>query len=106
MVVEIQDIDALKKGDFLVDFYTSTCAPCRAMSPFLEELSEEFEFQGVTIAKVEVTKNVAASQMYGIVSVPTLMVLQDSKIKEVTRGFQTKATMTAMLEKHVGKKGH
>ena len=104
MVVEIQDVDALNTGNILVDFYTAACAPCRAMHPVLEEISEEF--QGVTIAKVEVTKNPQASQKFGIMSVPTLMVLQDSKIKEVTRGFQSKATITAMLEKHVGKKGH
>lgn len=98
MVVEIQDVDALKSGDYLVDFYTHACAPCRAMQPVLEEISQEL---GITVAKVEVTRNPQASQQFGIMSVPTLMVLKDSKIKEVSQGFQSKATIKAMLEKHV-----
>ena len=99
MVVEIQDLNELKTGNFLVDFYTPSCAPCRAMQPLLEEISNEYS--DVTIAKIEVTKNPMASQMYGIMSVPTLMVLKDSKIKQVTKGFQNKATIKAMLEKYV-----
>ena len=99
MVVEIKDMDTLKTGDYLVDFYTHSCAPCKAMHPVLEEISKEFS--EVTIAKVEVTNNPQASHMYGVMSVPTLMVLRDSKIKEVTRGFQNKAMIRAMLEKHV-----
>ena len=104
MVVEIQDVNTLKSGNFLVDFYTQSCAPCRAMQPVLEELSNEFS--EVTIAKVEVTKNPQASHMYGIMSVPTLMVLKDSKIKEVTKGFQSKAMLRALLEKHVRNGNH
>jgi len=98
MVVEIQDVDSLKTGDYLVDFYIHTCAPCRAMQSVLEEVSQEF---GITLAKVEVTKNPQASQQYGVMSVPTLMVLRDSKIKGVSQGFQSKANIKAMLEKHV-----
>jgi thioredoxin 1 len=103
MVVEIQDIDTLKRGNYLVDFYTHSCAPCRAMHPFLEEISNEYS--DVTIAKVEVTRNPEASQMYGVMSVPTLMVMKDSKIKEVTRGFQNKANIKALLERHA-RNGH
>ena len=99
MVVDVQDVNTLKTGTHLVDFYTSTCAPCKAMHPVLEEISREF--QDVTVSKIEVTSNPQASQMYGIMSVPTLMVLKDSKIKEVSRGFQNKTMIRAMLEKHV-----
>jgi thioredoxin 1 len=101
MVVEIQDMNTLKTGNYLVDFYTHSCAPCRAMQPFLEEISNEFSGEGVTVAKVEVTKNPSASQLYGVMSVPTLMVMKDSKIKEVSMGFKNKAMIKALLEKHV-----
>jgi thioredoxin 1 len=99
MVVEIQDIDVLQTGNHLVEFYAPSCMPCRMMQPVLEEISKEF--LDVKISKVEVTKNPQASQFYGVMSVPTIMILKDSKIKEVTKGLQSKATIKAMLEKHV-----
>jgi thioredoxin 1 len=99
MVAEIQNIDVLRTGNHLVEFYSPSCMPCRMMQPVLEEISKEY--LDVNISKVEVTKNQRASQMYGVMSVPTIVILKDSKIKEVTRGVQSKATIKALLEKHV-----
>lgn len=98
MVVEVSDLSSIQKGNVLVDFYTTSCGPCRAMHPMLEEMSKEF--QNVTIAKVEVTKNPLASQMFGVMSVPTMMVLKDSKVQEVSMGFSDKKKIRSLLEKH------
>lgn len=98
MVVEVSDLSSIQKGNVLVDFYTTSCGPCRAMHPMLEEMSKEF--QNVTIAKVEVTKNPLASQMFGVMSVPTMMVLKDSKVREVSMGFSDKKKIRSLLEKH------
>ena len=107
MVVEIDDINTIKKGNVLVDFYTSTCGPCKALNPILEEISTEFK--DLRVAKVEVTRNPAASQVFGVMSVPTLMFIQDSHVKEVARGFSNKANIMSMVRKHLrngnGKKG-
>jgi thioredoxin 1 len=69
------------------------------MQPVLEEISREFS--DVNISKVEVTKNPSVSQRYGVTSVPMLVILMNSKIKEVTKGLQSKAAIKALLEKHV-----
>lgn len=96
MVEEIMSIDTIRNGDVLVDFYTTTCGPCRAMNPVLEEISREF--QDVKVAKVEVTKNPEASQMFGVMSVPTVMFLRDSKVKAVSMGFSDKKKIRSMIE--------
>lgn len=103
MVVEVNDINTIKRGNVLVDFYTSTCGPCRALNPVLEEISEEFK--DLKVAKVEVTKNPAASQIFGVMSVPTVMFIQDSHVKEVTRGFSTKDRIKSMVRKYL-RNGH
>lgn len=99
MVMEVSDINTIKKGNFLVDFYTSACGPCKALNPVLEEISEEFE--NLKVAKIEVTKNPAASQVFGVMSVPTIMFMQDSQIKEVARGFSNKANILSMIRKYL-----
>lgn len=100
MVMEVQNLESISRGNVLVDFYTTTCGPCRALNPVLEELSKEF--QNVTIAKVEVTKNPDASQMYGIMSVPTLMFLQNAQVREIRCGFSNKSDLQGMIRKHMG----
>lgn len=99
MVVEVENIDVIKKGDVLVDFYTQSCAPCKAMIPVLEEISKEFT--NLKVAKIEVTRNPTASQMFGVMSVPTLMFMSDSRVMETSRGFQNKNSIKAMLSRNM-----
>jgi len=78
MVHEVTNLSAVRNGNCVLDFYTTTCAPCKALHPVLEEISDEFK--DVTVGRVEVTKNPVLSQAFGIMSVPTVMVLQNGKI--------------------------
>jgi thioredoxin 1 len=97
MVVDVENLDAIREGNCVVDFYTSTCAPCKAMHPMLEELSEEFS--QVKVARVEVTQNPVVSQAFGVMSVPTVMFLQNGTVKETSRGFQPKNALKQMIQK-------
>jgi len=99
MVLEIDNIDTIKRGNVLVDFYTTTCQPCRMLAPVLEEISQEY--QNIKVAKIEVTRNPDASQMFGIMSVPTLMFMTDSQVKEVQRGFSNKQSIKDMINRNV-----
>jgi thioredoxin 1 len=99
MVVEITDLGTISKGDVLVDFYTSTCGPCRAMNPILEEVSREMP--QVRVAKVEVTRCPDATQVFGIQSVPTVMFLQNSKVREVSHGLTSKKNLLSMVQRHL-----
>jgi len=98
MVADVQDLESIQEGDVLVDFYTSTCVPCKRMSPALDEVAEHFS--DLKVAKVEVTKNPKASRMFGVMSVPTLVYLRDSKVKEVSRGFLDRNKIFEFVKKH------
>jgi thioredoxin 1 len=98
MVHEVESLDTIKEGDVLVDFYTTSCHPCKMLAPVLEEISQEFK--NVKVAKIEVTKNPLASQLYGVMSVPTIMFMKNSKVKEVHRGFSNKQSLREMIVRH------
>lgn len=98
MVMEVTNINEISTGCVLVDFYTSSCMPCKLLNPVLEEISDRYK--GLKVAKVEVTKNPDASQRFGVMSVPTVMLLQDAKVKEVAYGFSGKSNIVSMIEKH------
>ena len=100
MVVEATSLDALKKGNVLVDFYATTCGPCRNLNPILDDISREVP--QVQIVKVEVTKFPDATQAYGVRCLPTVMFIQDSKGREVSQGLTSKKTLMGMLQRHIG----
>jgi len=97
MVTEVRDFSAISKGNVIVDFYTSSCGPCRALNPVLEEISNEYNH--VTVAKVDVTKSPDITQMFGVMSVPTVVFLKDSQVRHVSHGFSNKNSFKGLVEK-------
>lgn len=95
MITEVSSMEGISKGKVLVDFYTTTCGPCKAMNPILEELSKEYK--DLRVAKVEVTQNPDVSQYFGIMSVPTVIFMKDCKVKQVIRGLSTKTALKNMI---------
>lgn len=98
MVTEVTDVNAISEGNVLVDFFTDTCAPCRAMNLILEEISEEFD--NVKVAKVDVARNPDVSQMFGIMSVPTIIFMRNRKVRETVRGLSNKKVLTTMIRRY------
>jgi len=64
------------KTPTLVDFYATWCGPCKMMSPLLEEVSKEVG-NNVRVLKIDVEKNSSVSAIYGIRSVPTLILFKE-----------------------------
>jgi len=98
MVTEVHDVSAISEGDVLIDFYTPSCGPCKAMNPILEEISEEFN--NVKVAKVDVVRNPDVSQMFGIMSVPTIIFMKNRSVKDTILGLSNKKALTSMIKKH------
>lgn len=98
MVTEVRDVSAVSEGNVLIDFYTPSCGPCRAMNPILEEIDEEFE--DLTVAKVDVAQNPDFSQMFGIMSVPTIIFMKNRSVKDTIRGLSNKKTLTSMIKRY------
>lgn len=60
----------------LVDFYAEWCGPCKMAEPVLEELSEVYKDK-ILIVKIDVDKNPAMSEKYGVLSIPTTILFKN-----------------------------
>ena len=94
-----ENFDVLKTSEktVLIYFYADWCGPCRMVSPIVDEIAEECP--QYLVAKINVDEEPELSAAFGVSSIPTLVVMQDGKIKEISAGARPKAAILAMLQK-------
>ena len=83
-------------GKVLVDFWAPWCGPCRMVSPIVDEVAGELEGK-VKVGKVNVDEQPELAAQYGVMSIPTLLVLENGQVKESSVGARPKAAILAML---------
>lgn len=80
----------------LIDFYATWCGPCRMVSPLVDEIAEEnSDYQ---ICKVDVDEAPELAQKFGVMSIPTLVVLKGGKIVAQNVGALPKSSILDMLK--------
>lgn len=84
----------------VVDFYADWCGPCKMMKPIFEELEKEFTGE-VEFEKVNVDVDQARAQQYGVLSIPTFIILKDDKEVDRTVGGRSKESFKAWIESHL-----
>ncbi|MBA4538310.1 thioredoxin [Bacillus aquiflavi] len=86
-------------GLVLADFWAPWCGPCKMIAPVLEELDAEMG-EKVKIVKVDVDENQETAAKFGVMSIPTLVVLKDGEVVDKVIGFQPKEALVGLLSKH------
>ncbi len=89
----------IAKGIVLVDFSASWCPPCHALHPLLLEL--ETEMKKVKFLELDVDSNPITAQMFGIQSIPTLILFRDGKKLSQLIGLRGKAELKSWIETYL-----
>ena len=82
-----------------VDFYADWCGPCIAMKPVLEELEKELGGE-VEIKKIDVDQHQEEASKYGVMSIPTYLILKDGQEVDRFVGVTSKEVIKHKLSKH------
>lgn len=77
--------EEVKEGKTLIDFWAPWCGPCRMQSPILEQL--EASGAAVKICKVNVDEQPDLTKRFGILSIPTLILMQNGVLKDKQVGL-------------------
>lgn len=84
------------EGKVLLDFWAAWCGPCQMMSPVLEEVASEHP--EVKVGKVNVDEELKLSAQYGVISIPTFVVLEGGKVIKQAVGAMPKEDLEALLK--------
>lgn len=79
----------------LLDFWASWCGPCRMMVPIVEEIVNERS--DIKVGKVNVDEQPELASMFGIVSIPTIVLIKNGKIVQQMSGARPKNAILEML---------
>ena len=80
----------------LLDFWAGWCGPCRMVSPIVDEIAEERS--DVKVCKVNIDEQGELAAAFGVMSIPTLIVMKDGKIVNQAAGARPKGQILAMLD--------
>jgi len=80
----------------LIDFYATWCAPCRMVSPIVDEISEER--QEYTICKADVDEEPELAKKFGVSNIPTLVVVKDGNVVDQCVGVRSKEFILGMMD--------
>lgn len=79
----------------LLDFWAPWCTPCRMVGPILDEIAGERS--DIKVAKVNVDEQPELAGQFGVMSIPTLVVMKDGKVTAQSVGARPKNQILAML---------
>ena len=79
----------------LIDFWATWCGPCRMMTPIIKQIAEENE--NIKVCKINVDNEPELARKFGIMSIPTLVVIENGQIKKSSVGLVSKDKVLEMF---------
>ena len=80
----------------LIDFYADWCGPCQMMGPVVEEISNEVS--DAKVCKLNIDEEMEIAQKYGVMSIPTFIVIKNGEVAARDMGAKPKSAVLAMLK--------
>ena len=84
----------------LVDFWAAWCGPCKMIAPVVEELAKDYAGKH-KVCKLNVDENNQTTALFGVMSIPTLILFKDGKPVERLIGYMPKAKLVEKLSPHL-----
>lgn len=81
----------------LLDFWASWCGPCKMVSPIVDAVAEEVEGRA-KVGKINVDEEQELASAFNIMSIPTLVVIQNGKLVKQSVGVRSKEEILEMLK--------
>ena len=84
----------------LIDFWAPWCGPCKAMSPIVDEIADEYGGE-VKVLKVNVDDAPQAAVRFGVSSIPNFTVVKDGDVKAQLAGVRPKQVLVDAFKPHL-----
>lgn len=81
----------------LLDFWASWCGPCKMVSPIIDEVAKEVEGKA-KVGKINVDEEQELAQAFSIMSIPTLVVINNGRLVNQAVGVRSKSEILEMLK--------
>lgn len=90
----------ISTGLTMVDMWAEWCGPCKMLSPIIEELADEMKDK-LKVAKLDVDAEPELAGLYGVQSIPTLLLFKDGKLVDRSVGAVPKALLVDFVSKYI-----
>lgn len=87
-----------EKGLVVIDFFATWCGPCQILGPIMEDIAEELK--DVNVFKVDVDENEKVARDFGIMSIPTVVILKDGVEIDRHVGLMNRTTLIEWIKSH------